>query len=62
MMLLRKLPAASYVMFTTIVASIHLVNVSMPMNKNLKPPEALERITNDVYSPDRWVEEGLQDS
>jgi hypothetical protein len=44
MMLLRKLSAASCVMFTTRVASIHLVNVSMPMNKNLKPPGDLERI------------------
>jgi hypothetical protein len=31
-------------MFTTGVASIHLVNVSMPKNKNLKSPEALGRI------------------
>jgi hypothetical protein len=31
-------------MFTTGVAFIHLVNVSMPMNKNLKPLGALERI------------------
>jgi hypothetical protein len=31
-------------MFTTGVASIHLVNISMPMNKNLKPPGALERM------------------
>jgi hypothetical protein len=26
------------------VASIHLVNVSMPMNKNLNPPRALGRM------------------
>jgi hypothetical protein len=31
-------------MFTTEVASIHLVNVSMPTNKNLKPSGALGRI------------------
>jgi hypothetical protein len=30
-------------MFTTGVASIHLVNVSMAMNKKLKPPGALGR-------------------
>jgi hypothetical protein len=30
-------------MFTIGVASIYLVNVSMPMNKNLKSPGALER-------------------
>jgi hypothetical protein len=44
MMLLRKLTVASYVMFTTGVASIYLMNVSMLMNKNLKSPGALERI------------------
>jgi hypothetical protein len=44
MMLLRKLTVVSCVMFTTGAASIHLVNVSMPMNKNLKPPGALGRI------------------
>jgi hypothetical protein len=43
-MLLRNLTTASYVMFTTGVASIHLVNVSMPTNKNLKPLGALGRI------------------
>jgi hypothetical protein len=43
-MLLRNLTAASCVIFTTGVASIHLVNVSMPMNKNLKPPGALGRM------------------
>jgi hypothetical protein len=44
MMLLRKLTVASYVMFTTGVASIYLVNVLMPTNNNLKPPGALGRI------------------
>jgi hypothetical protein len=44
MMLLRKLTAASCVMFATGVVSIHLVNVSMPTNKNLKSHGALERI------------------
>jgi hypothetical protein len=33
----------SRVMFTTGIASIHLVKVSMAMNKNLKPPDALGR-------------------
>jgi hypothetical protein len=42
-MLWGNLTAASYVMFTTGVASIHLVNVSMPTNKKLKPPGALGR-------------------
>jgi hypothetical protein len=31
------------VMFTTVIASIHLVNVSIVTNKNLKPPGALGR-------------------
>jgi hypothetical protein len=44
MMLLRNLTAASCVMFTTVVASIHLVNISMPTNKSLKPPRALGRM------------------
>jgi hypothetical protein len=44
-MLLRNLTAASCVMFTTEVASIHLVNVSMPTNKNLKLPGALGRMS-----------------
>jgi hypothetical protein len=43
-MLWRNLTAASYVIFTTGIASIHLVNVSMPTNKNLKPPEAIGRM------------------
>jgi hypothetical protein len=44
MMLLWNLTAASCVMFTVGVASIYLVNVSMPTNKNLKPPGALGRM------------------
>jgi hypothetical protein len=43
-MLWRNLTAASCVMFTIGVASIHLVNVSMPKNKNLKPLGALGRM------------------
>jgi hypothetical protein len=43
-MLLRNLIASSYVMFTTGVASIHLVNISMLTNKNLNPPGALGRM------------------
>jgi hypothetical protein len=39
-----NLTAAFCVMFTTGVASIHLVNVSMSTNKNLKPPGALGRM------------------
>jgi hypothetical protein len=42
-MLWRNLTAASYVIFTTGVASIYLVNVSMLTNKNLKPPGAIGR-------------------
>jgi hypothetical protein len=41
MILYRNLTAASCVMFTTGIASIHLVNVSMAMNKNRNPPDAL---------------------
>jgi hypothetical protein len=44
-MLWRNLTVASYVMFTTGVASIHLMKVSMPTNKNIKPPGALGRTT-----------------
>jgi hypothetical protein len=43
-MLYRNLTAASWVMFTTGMASIHLVNVSIPMNEYLKPPGALGRM------------------
>jgi hypothetical protein len=38
---MRELDPASCVMFTTGIASIHLVNVSITMNKNLKPLGAL---------------------
>jgi hypothetical protein len=41
MILYRNLTAASCVMFTTGIASIYLVNVSIATNKNLKPPGAL---------------------
>jgi hypothetical protein len=41
MILYRNLTAASCVMFTTGVASIHLVNMSIVTNKNLNPPGAL---------------------
>jgi hypothetical protein len=41
MILCRNLTAASYVMFTTCIASIHLVIVSIATNKNLNPPGAL---------------------
>jgi hypothetical protein len=44
MMLLRNLTVASCVMFTTMVASIHLVNILMPTNRNLKPLGALGRM------------------
>jgi hypothetical protein len=44
MMLYRNLTAASCVTFTTGMASIHLVNVSIVMNKNMNPPGALGKI------------------
>jgi hypothetical protein len=44
MMLCKNLTAASCVIFTTGVASIHLVNVLITMNKNLKPPGALGKM------------------
>jgi hypothetical protein len=39
----RNLTIASCMMFTTSIASIHLVNVPIAMNKNLKPPGAMRR-------------------
>jgi hypothetical protein len=44
MILCRNLTATSYVMFTTGITSIHLVNVSITMNKNLNPPGALGKM------------------
>jgi predicted acyltransferase len=44
MILCRNLTTASYVMFTTGIASIHLVNVFMVTNKNLNPPGALGKM------------------
>jgi hypothetical protein len=41
MILYRNLAATSCVMFTTSISSIHLVNMSIAMNKNLNPPGAL---------------------
>jgi hypothetical protein len=63
LILLRNLTAAYCVIFTTGVASIHLVNVSMPTNKNLNPPGALGRMSmmstpiSQKARRDRWVEE-----
>jgi hypothetical protein len=45
MILCRNLIAASCVIFTTGIAFIHLVNVSIAMNKNLNPPGALGKMT-----------------
>jgi hypothetical protein len=45
MILYRNLIDASWVMFTTSIASIYLVNMSMVTNKNLKPPGALGRMS-----------------
>jgi hypothetical protein len=44
MILCRNLTATSYMMFTTGIASIHLVNVSIVMNKNLNPLGALGKM------------------
>jgi hypothetical protein len=44
MMLCRNLTAASCVIFTIDIVSIHLVNVSIATNKNLKPPGALSKM------------------
>jgi hypothetical protein len=44
MMLCKNLTAASWVIFTTGTASIHLMNVSIPMNKYLKLPGALGKM------------------
>jgi hypothetical protein len=41
MMLYRNLTTASWVIFTVSMTSIHLVNVSTPMNKYMKPPGSL---------------------
>jgi hypothetical protein len=40
-MLCRNLTTSSCVIFTTGIASIYLVNVSIVMNRNLNPPGAL---------------------
>jgi hypothetical protein len=40
----RNLTVASCVIFTTGIASIHMVNVLITMNKNLKPPGALGKM------------------
>jgi hypothetical protein len=45
MILYRNLIVVSYVMFTTGIASIHLVNMSMVTNKNLNPPGTLGKVT-----------------
>jgi hypothetical protein len=44
MMLYSNLTAASCIIFTTGIASIHLVNVSITIKKNLKPPGALDKM------------------
>jgi hypothetical protein len=44
MMLCRNLATTSYVIFVTGIASIHFVNVSIVMNKNLKSPGALGKM------------------
>jgi hypothetical protein len=41
MILCRNLTATSYMVFITGIASIHLVNMSIAVNKNRNPPGAL---------------------
>jgi hypothetical protein len=45
MMLCRNLTVASCIIFTTGIISIHLVNMSIAMNKNLKPAGALGKMS-----------------
>jgi hypothetical protein len=52
MMFCKNLIAASYVMFTTGMAYIHLVKVSLATNRNLNPLGALGKDIHDVDSPD----------
>jgi hypothetical protein len=49
MILCRNLTDVSCVMFTTGIASIHLVNVSIARNKNLNPPVALGRMSTILF-------------
>jgi hypothetical protein len=44
MILFKNLTVASCVIFDTEIASIHLVKVSMAMNKNLNTPSALGKM------------------
>jgi hypothetical protein len=44
MILYRNVTIASWVIFITSITSIHLVNMSMVTNKNMKPPGALGRM------------------
>jgi hypothetical protein len=44
MMLCMNLTAASWVIFTADMASIHLMNVSIPINKYLNPAGTLGRM------------------
>jgi hypothetical protein len=43
MMLYRNLTVAFCMMFSTSITSIHLVKVSITTNKNLNPPDALDK-------------------
>jgi hypothetical protein len=44
MILYRNLTATSCVIFATSIGCLHLVSVSMAMNKNLNPPGALGKM------------------
>jgi hypothetical protein len=44
MILCKNLTGVSWVMFTTSITSIHLVNVSTVTNRNLNPPGSLGKV------------------
>jgi hypothetical protein len=50
MKLCSNLTIASCELFTTDIVSIHLVNVSMVINKNLNPPDTLGRALTMLIS------------
>jgi hypothetical protein len=68
MILCKNLTAASYVIFATGNAAIHLVKVSIAMNKNLNPPGGLGKMPTMLIPQiakarrDQWAEEFLHAS
>jgi hypothetical protein len=57
MILYRNLTAASCVIFITGIASIHLVNKLIAMNKNLNPPSALGKTPTILLPQIATIEE-----